>query len=244
MQEPKNWLVKTGDFLFRYRNVLFPIFLILICCIRPPVNEYEGKEYFEQIKDVFALLITLVGLGIRAAVIGYKYIKRGGLNKKVYAENLVTDGFFATCRNPLYVGNMAMYLGIFLMHGDPLVMAIGMGVFFFIYTAIIAAEEYFLRNKFGASYEEYCRDVPRWLPHLGRLKGATEGMQFNWGRVIAKDYTTMVNGLFSLLVIECWEQLQWNEIIHWEVVAGLVVGFVAMLYFVKRAKKRGLFGAV
>jgi len=32
----------------------------------------------------------------RIAVIGFAYIRRGGVNKQVYAENLVTQGFSAS----------------------------------------------------------------------------------------------------------------------------------------------------
>ena len=68
-----------------------------------------------------AVLIAMSGLAVRGVVIGLAYIKRGGLNKKVYAANLVTEGMFSVCRNPLYVGNMLIYTGEFLMFGNPLV---------------------------------------------------------------------------------------------------------------------------
>ncbi|PZP87057.1 MAG: phospholipid methyltransferase [Azospirillum brasilense] len=241
---PKSLLVKIGDVLFKYRNLLFPLMLVLLCAIRPPVELIGGAEQGEIIKDWIAAAFMMLGLGIRAAVIGFKYIKRGGLNKKVYAENLVTDGFFATCRNPLYVGNVIMYIGIFLMHGAPLVFAIGMAVFLLVYTAIIAAEEYFLRAKFGNAYDAYCRDVPRWVPRLSRLPAATHGMKFNLRRVIAKDYTTIINGAFALLVIEFWEQVNEAGPVHWQGFAMVLAVLVLSLVAVKTAKKRGLFGAV
>ncbi len=242
---PKNWLVKTGDFFFKYRNLLFPLMLVLLCLVQPPAIRFGGTELGETVKDYIALAVMLAGLGIRAAVIGFKYIKRGGLNKKVYAENLVTEGFFATCRNPLYVGNIVMYVGIFLMHGAWEVFIIGMAVFLFVYIAIVAAEEYFLRSKFGAAYDEYCRDVPRWLPKLSRLREATKGMEFNWRRVIAKDYTTIINGLFALLIIEFWEVVREPGplVDGYEFAIALAV-LVALLIGVKAAKKRNLFGAV
>lgn len=242
---PKNWLVKTGDFFFKFRNLLFPLMLVLLCAVTPPSIDSALSEDYIGTRDVIAIFVMFLGLGIRAAVIGFKYIKRGGLDKKVYAENLVTDGFFATCRNPLYVGNVIMYVGIFLMHGAWEVFVIGMGTFLFVYTAIIAAEEYFLRSKFGAAYDEYCRDVPRWFPKLNRLREATRGMEFNWKRVIAKDYTTIVNGLFALLVIEFWEQVREpGPMTGWP---GFVVALfilISVLIAVKQAKKRNLFGAV
>ena len=35
---------------------------------------------------------------------------------------------------------------------------------------VVHVEEPELRRRFGPSYEEYCRRVPRWLPRFGRQK--------------------------------------------------------------------------
>ena len=198
----KSLLVRIGDFFFKYRNALFPAILLTIFLAFTPPDTWLGSEGGEEVKDTLALLMVAAGLAIRAAVIGFAYIKRGGLNKQVYADTLVTQGFFATCRNPLYVGNMLIYTGIFLMHGHPYVAILGPLLMFAIYTSIIAAEEYFLHQKFGPAYDAYCRDVPRWLPRLSRLKNATQDMRFNAKRVLLKDYTTIANSAFALVMIE------------------------------------------
>jgi hypothetical protein len=151
------------------------------------------------------------GLAIRAFVIGFAYIKRGGMNKQVYADTLVVSGIFGLCRNPLYVGNLLVYIGVFLMHGAPLVVAIGIATFVIFYLAIVAAEEFFLRQKFGAEYEDYCARVPRWIPSLNnlgeRFRTATEGMSYNFKRVMLKDYSTMINAAISLLFMAYYETL-------------------------------------
>lgn len=246
MQEPKSWLVKTGDFLFKYRNLLFPLMLVALFATHTPPSEYAGSHNYEVAKDVFAVWIVLSGLMLRAAVIGFKYIKRGGLNKQVYADTLVTEGFFATCRNPLYVGNMLIYTGVLLMHGSPFVFVVGLLMFCFIYTAIIAAEEYFLRGKFGAEFEAYCREVPRWIPKFSRLD--VSGMEFNMNRVIAKDYTTMANAVFAVVGLELWEQIEANPTsnhnVEWAVFISLLVAPLLWMKLVKCVKKRGLFGSV
>lgn len=246
MQEPKSWLVKTGDFLFKYRNLLFPILLVALFATHTPPSEYDGNHNYEIAKDVFAVWVVLSGLVLRAAVIGFKYIKRGGLNKQVYADTLVTEGFFATCRNPLYVGNMLIYTGVLLMHGSPFVFAVGLLMFCFIYTAIIAAEEYFLRGKFGVEYDAYCAEVPRWIPKFGRLK--IEGMEFNMNRVIAKDYTTMTNAVVAVVGLELWEQIETdplsNHNVEWVVFISLLVAPIVWMALVRIIKKRGLFGAI
>jgi len=235
--------VRVGDFFFKYRNAVFPVILLtLFIAFRPP-SGYLSDTRLEEWKDVLAVLLALGGVVFRAAVIGFAYIKRGGVDKRVYADELVTDGFFATCRNPLYVGNMLIYSGVFLMHGHPAVILLGVTSYWLIYESIIGAEEYFLRGKFGEAYAAYCRDVPRWLPHLGRLKEATRGMRFNFKRVLMKDYTTMANAAMALLLLEMLEdfyalpqQVFLQELAPILTLIALVLGATGAIALAKRRK--------
>ncbi|MFZ4125417.1 MAG: methyltransferase family protein [Rickettsiales bacterium] len=240
---PKSTLIKIGDFFFKFRNLLFPCTLIALFVTQSPVHEYMGSRTLLYVKDIVALLIVLSGLGLRAAVIGYKYIKRGGMNKKVYAEDLVTDGFFAVCRNPLYVGNFLIYAGVLLMHGAPLVILLGSLFFLFVYTAIVAAEEYFLREKFGAAFEAYCADVPRWRMKWSRLSAATQGMEFNTMRVIVKDYTTITNALIALLAIKLLEQMTYTQNTYAVALMGGIAFCVVAVIAIRVLKKRGVITA-
>lgn len=242
MTYPKTPIIRIGDFLFKFRNLLFPVFVIALCLWRVPVEDYAFAPGLEEWKDIVAILIVLAGLAIRATVIGFRYIQRGGKNKRVYAADLVTDGIFGLCRNPLYVGNLTICAGLMLMHGDPLVMIVGMAAFLFSYTAIVRAEEAFLLAKFGPAYEAYMRDVPRWLPKLGQFREATEGMSFNWSRVIAKDYTTFVSAAAALLIIEQWEEVFGDEDATWLPFVILAVVLLLILASASRAKKDGLIG--
>ncbi len=203
----KSLMIKVGNFFFTWRNKLFPLIILGLYAVAPPPHEIMGSESLETAKDILALLIAFAGLLIRAVVIGYAYIKRGGMNKKVYAENLVTEGMFSLCRNPLYLGNIFIYAGVFLMHGNPLVVILGIGLYLFIYQSIIYAEETYLLQKFGDAYHEYCRDVPRWIPRLSHFREATTGMEFNLQRVIIKDYTTIATTIIALAITEGYEYL-------------------------------------
>ncbi len=238
--EPKTTLIRIGDFFFKYRNYLFPAFLVALFLSFRTRDAYFGIEQLETIKDVLSVLLAFAGLALRAAVIGFRYIKRGGLNKKVYAENLVTDGFFGVCRNPLYVGNIMIYAGVLLMHGNPAVFMIGMAFFLFVYHAIVAAEEYFLRTNFGAGYAEYCGHVPRWRMKWSQLKAATEGMQFNFKRALLKDYGTVANTVVTLALLELLEQVQFYPNVWTGFFAVLIGGIVVAGLAIRYGKKRGI----
>jgi protein-S-isoprenylcysteine O-methyltransferase Ste14 len=204
--ENKTPWIRVGDFFFKYRNMAFPLILLGLFVAFKPAHTYFGERRLEEWKDALAITILASGLLFRMSVIGFAYIKRGGLNKRVYAENLVTEGFFSLCRNPLYVGNMLIYTGIFLMHGNPYVFVLGTLSYFLIYSSIISAEEFFLLQKFGKAYKAYCKDVPRWIPMVAKLKEATQGMQFNFKRVLVKDYPTVAQGVLAVLLLELFEK--------------------------------------
>src|ERR1700758_3685661 len=83
-------------------------------------------------------------------------------------QRLVVVGFYRYVRNPMYVGFFMGWAGLWIIFGQitrtaVAVTAMGMlSVILF----VIFYEEPTLRRKFGADYEEYCRNVHRWLPRL------------------------------------------------------------------------------
>jgi protein-S-isoprenylcysteine O-methyltransferase Ste14 len=197
-------LVRYGNFLFRYRNALFPIVLVaLIVAFRPQYP--RGSERLDDMLDVIGVLVALAGQVLRVAVIGYVYIARGGRNRQVYADGLVTEGFFAHSRNPLYLGNILVLLGLFIIHDNPWVYLIGVPFFLIGYMAIVAAEERYLRDKFGAGYEAYAAAVPRWIPRARGLRASLEGIRFNWRRVMLKEYGSTfawTGGAIALMIYD------------------------------------------
>ncbi|NLS06555.1 phospholipid methyltransferase [Rhizobium sp. P32RR-XVIII] len=241
----KKTMISIGNFFFRFRNQAFPVMIVGLLLMALPPTEIFGSAFLEEGKDLIALAVVLAGLILRATVIGYAYIQRGGLNKKVYAKNLVTGGMFGICRNPLYVGNMLIYSGLFLVHGSLWVVAAGIALFAFIYQCIIYAEEAFLEDKFGDGYRAYCRDVPRWMPRFGKFAESTEGMEFNFKRVIAKDYSTACAALFAVVAVEAWEYLAApNPTLHvgyLSVLIALMAAFGVLAGAISFLKKRGVF---
>ena len=199
-------LVRCGNFFFRYRDALSPaVFLALLAVTRPRLA--GGSLATDRLVDLAGLVISVTGQVLRIAVIGYAYIVRGGKGRKVYAEDLVTGGFFSTCRNPLYVGNVLIYFGLIVVWNSPWMYAIAVPFYLFMYSCIVAAEEEFLFGKFGAAYDAYCRDVPRWIPDLRRLGAGLEGMAFNWRRVVLREYGTIAALVLTasiLLIVETW----------------------------------------
>lgn len=194
-------LVTVGNFFFHYRNFLFPFALLFVLL--------PGAPVFADPMHAVMLGLAVAGLGqlVRATTIGFKYIIRGGKDRRVYAEDLVTEGLYGHCRNPMYVGNVLIFSGIALACNTWTVVLFAVPFGLFIYVTIIAAEENFLRNKFGAAFDAYCRDVPRWLPRLSGLGATLQSMEYKWRRVVVKEYGTpfgWITFICSIGAIHLW----------------------------------------
>lgn len=113
--------------------------------------------------QTFWMGLPLVVLGelIRIWSAGYLY----------KMEKLTTAGPFALCRNPLYVGSFFISAGYFIMTGQPVVLIVGVILFWVFHGGAVAYEEGMLREKFGDEFVVYCKIVPRFVPRLRSLAG-------------------------------------------------------------------------
>jgi protein-S-isoprenylcysteine O-methyltransferase Ste14 len=193
-------LERAGRFFFAHRNAVFPVVVLGLVLGLPP-GRLHASARADAWVDAAGIAVALLGQALRAAVIGLAYIQRGGRHGRVYAARLVTDGMFRHCRNPLYVGNLLVVLGLFVVHGNLLAALPGLLFFAFAYRAIVAAEETYLRERFGRDYDRYCARVNRWVPDLRGLRRSLAGMTFDWRKVIAKEYGTTAVWTATLLLL-------------------------------------------
>ena len=228
-------MVRIGNLLFHYRNGLFPLAFVLLL--------WKGRPIFEN--DLVAagvgFGVAMIGQILRAVTIGLAYIIRGGRKRQVYAEELVTGGLFSHCRNPLYDGNLLILAGVGLAANSLVFVAIGMPLFCFAYRAIVAAEENFLRQKFGQQFDDYCARVNRFVPKLSGLGQTIRGMEFNWQRLVIKEYGSTfawTAGMLMLVMKNLW--LSGNYTVNHPVIrilaGSLVLAIVA--YAVARYLKK------
>lgn len=197
-------LLASGRFFFRFRNALFPVVLLVIVLLAQPA-EFLGNPALDKAVTVLGLLIALAGEAFRLIVIGYAYIRRGGRNKEVFANELVTRGFYAHTRNPMYVGNFMVVLGFTLVLGSVGVLALVVPFFAWVYLAITTAEEAYLRDKFGAAYDDYAHRVNRFIPDFRGIKESLSEFEYDWRRALVKEYNTLCFSLAILLGLLAWK---------------------------------------
>jgi protein-S-isoprenylcysteine O-methyltransferase Ste14 len=85
---------------------------------------------------------------------------------------LIISGPFAHVRNPLYVGNILIYLGLGIMSFAlfPYLQVLAILFFLFQYYFIVKEEEKYLRERFKEEYKDYCENVPPFFPRVTPYK--------------------------------------------------------------------------
>lgn len=81
---------------------------------------------------------------------------------------LVVRGLYRYARNPMYISVLLVLAGESLLWRSWTLARYALVVWGGFHLFVLLYEEPTLRKKFGASYEEYCQRVNRWLPRPPR----------------------------------------------------------------------------
>ncbi len=93
---------------------------------------------------------------------------RGTPNPLDPPKLLVQLGFYRYVRNPAYVSVAFILLGETLFFRSVSVGIYAAVLLIGIHLLVVLYEEPILRQRFGESYDEYCKRVPRWIPRIRR----------------------------------------------------------------------------
>ncbi len=199
-----------GRFVFRYRDFLSVVAVLVTIALMPPLIFFDEGD--DLVLDAVGFAVSLGGQALRALVIGLAYIKRGGRKKEITADRLVCEGVFAHSRNPLYVGNFLIVTGLLIMWNSPWAYVVVLAIVATSFLSIVRAEERFLAGRFGAEYLEYCERVPRFIPRFAGLRDTISQFDFDWRRLIRKEYGTTFAWITVALVIFVVEKAWWRGI--------------------------------
>lgn len=173
-----------GRFLFKYRSfVPVPLALALVFV-------HFGAVTAPWVPIAGALLVAL-GQGVRLwAVRHIGTISRTRANR--YGP-LISDGPYALVRNPLYIGNLFLWIGFVVWSGLLWMLPVAVAIFLFEYVAITGFEASLLREKYPEAYAQYSSAVPAWIPRLGNLSEAlaTRGSH-PWREVLFSERGTLI----------------------------------------------------
>ena len=85
------------------------------------------------------------------------------VNPNAQPEHLVTEGPFGITRNPLYLANTLLLIGVGLVSGITWFLPLALIAAFATKKVAIDKEERWLAEKFGKRYRDYAKRVRRWV---------------------------------------------------------------------------------
>ncbi|MBU2514160.1 isoprenylcysteine carboxylmethyltransferase family protein [bacterium] len=190
-------MLKLGEIFFKLRDYT-PIPFVIVVIIYSSVNLQSL---------VVGILLTVFGETIR--MLGVAHI--GGVSRtRTYStgQKLITNGLFGHVRNPLYIGNFFLSLGIVVASNVNIYFSILFVAFFFLqYFLIVNWEENNLLNTFGKEFEEYKSKVPRWIPSIFKKTNSDAKTTPDFKKAFKSERSTLL-AVIVLYLIVLWRS-------HW-----------------------------
>ena len=154
----------------KFKSILFVLSFILIFWVFIPnylidLNIIYGLPEYRY-GFLNALGYILIGIGVLINVnISYLFMKFGKGTPSITepTKKLVQRGIYKYTRNPMYLSNTTIILGIFCIYGHVLILLYAAIFFKLMHLFLVFIEEPSNRKKFGKSYEKYLQEVPRWF---------------------------------------------------------------------------------
>jgi protein-S-isoprenylcysteine O-methyltransferase Ste14 len=121
-------------------------------------------EVIEFLQITGAIITTIGGVIALWCVYTFATIGKGTPAPFDPPRRLVTRGPYQFVRNPMYIGADLALIGAALFYESLSLLGYVSILFLATHSFIVLYEETTLRQTFGDEYEEYCREVNRWLP--------------------------------------------------------------------------------
>ena len=150
--------------------------------------------------DGFCVGIPIAVLGEMIRIWASGFIEKKG---KLFASS----GPYAYVRNPLYVGNFLLGLGVAVVMGRIWILAAYVVGFIVLYSGTIREEEKELRERFGAPYAKYLKEVPRFIPRITPYSGRQKS-SFNVKLILKhREYVTIIFLFLIFIGQYLWQKL-------------------------------------
>jgi protein-S-isoprenylcysteine O-methyltransferase Ste14 len=195
---------RVGGWLFRHRSSI-PLPFVLAILIIPAEDAWRSPAVAG-----LGVAVTLIGEAIRLWAVHHI-----GVISRTRSDRLgplVDTGPFGMVRNPLYIGNILLWIGFAvtarLIWLAPVILVL-LGAE---YHAIVRWEEQLLESKRGQEYRDYRSRVPRWIPTLERRVRRANNSSADSAVSAFKPYTlgeTLFSERGTLLAIAAGYLLLW-----------------------------------
>ena len=184
-QQDPDTLVRLGAWLFRKRTSL-PLPIVAALLLIPP----RGSDALSTWLPLAGVPFVVMGELIR--MWGVHHIGAISRTRSDRLGPLIDSGPFAMVRNPLYLGNILLWLGFAVTARLPWLVPVIAVLLLLEYHAIVRWEERLLETRMGASYQHYMQRVPRWIPRLSGRSISGHEAAFSWKQTIYSERGTII----------------------------------------------------
>ena len=191
-----------GEHLFRYRGQLPLIIIIIAIQIIATTSYYNifPIEY-QNIVQYCSILLSICGLFLRYYITGTTPEDTSGRNrKKQIANTLNTTGAYSIVRNPLYLANYLIWIGLASYSLSYILCIIISLLFIIYYERIIIVEEKFLSEKFKVKYDIFCQKTPVFLPSFRNFQKSN--YPFSIKNILRQEYSSTLSLIVTYIYID------------------------------------------
>jgi protein-S-isoprenylcysteine O-methyltransferase Ste14 len=133
------------------------------------ITRWDFRPAFFGVEFTRVIGVLLIVSGIPGLVDSFARFALQGLGTPAPVappRHLVVSGLYRYVRNPMYVSVVAVILGQALLFGDWRLIVYGALFWLGCHAFVLAYEEPTLQRSFGAEYEAFRANVPRWIPRM------------------------------------------------------------------------------
>ena len=232
-----NWKHIVGNFLFQYRSFTpLPLMLLIFLGLTP-----RDMGALNIWVTTGGLLLAFGGELIRILAVGFSAMGTSGRENFLKAESINDTGIYSLSRNPLYIGNFFIIFGLLVIFNNGFALLIGASFLILQYYFIILAEEKYLAERHGETYQQYCRMVPRIFSGFRTFQ--RPGTGFDFRKVFFKENDSVFNLIMVFILILAVRELTFYRFIIHKLEFILSVSVLCILYIIikvlKKRKKTG-----
>jgi protein-S-isoprenylcysteine O-methyltransferase Ste14 len=188
-----------GNYIFVNRSSLFPIVYSILLLFFTKQQDFNPKLI------TISIFLIILGLFIRLSVMSSANIVRAG--GKIQSKKLYVTGMYYLCRNPLYVGNMLIYLGMFLSLNNQSFFIAGTIIWLYLYQIIILTEEKYLAKTYKNKYKIFKKQTNRWIPNIFNLAKCIQSVNFFYKKGFVRDFNVMTSSLLTFFITLMYQNL-------------------------------------
>jgi protein-S-isoprenylcysteine O-methyltransferase Ste14 len=155
------------------------IFFVLVPCVLAGlvpwwITRWELRPAFLGLELTRVLGALLIVVGLPGLIDSFARFALQGLGTPAPVaptQHLVVTGLYRYVRNPMYVAVTSIIFGQALLFADLWLVVYGALFWLVCHVFVLGYEEPTLARSFGAEYDAYRANVPRWVPRLTPWRG-------------------------------------------------------------------------